>query len=211
MPAVFLTFEGPEGSGKSTQACRLAERLTARGADVVLTREPGGTPVGEQIRRLLLDHGNYAMLAETEALLHTAARAQHVGEVIRPALVRGCVVVCDRYVDSTLAYQGGGRGLPMSELVAIQRLATGGLRPDLRILLDVPIEIGLQRRLGTAEFNRIDAADQSFHRRVRAAYLDLAHDDPTGWAVVDATAPADVVTEWIVHSVERRTGLAVSP
>src|SRR5262249_44090333 len=148
-----------EGAGKSTQARLLAIRLKSEGLDVVLTREPGGTPIAEQVRKILLDQANCAMLAETEALLYSAARAQHVGDVIRPALERGAVVVCDRFADSTLAYQGGGRGLSMGDLRAVQRLATGGLTPALRILVDLPVEVGLRRRFGAAdEVNRLDVA-----------------------------------------------------
>jgi dTMP kinase len=205
---VLIAFEGPEGSGKSTQARRLAERLAGAGWDVVLTREPGGTPIGERIRGIVLDPANCAMLAETEALLYSAARAQHVGEVIRPALERGAVVVCDRYVDSTLAYQGGGRGLAIDALRSIQTLATGGLEPNLRVLLDLPVEVGLARRLGSGdEVNRLDLAELDFHRRVRNAYRELAWADPDGWVTVDASVPAEDVTERIVRTVALRVGL----
>jgi dTMP kinase len=207
---VLIAFEGPEGSGKSTQARRLAERLSAAGVDVVLTREPGGTAIGEQIRAIVLDPANCAMLAETEALLYSAARAQHVGEVIRPALERGAVVVCDRYADSTLAYQGGGRGLAIDGLRAIQELATGGLEPSLRILLDLPVEVGLARRLGSGEeVNRLDLAEFEFHRRVRSAYRELAAADPGSWATIDADQPTEDVTEQIVRTVTQRVGLGL--
>jgi dTMP kinase len=185
----------------------LAERLGADGYDVVLTREPGGTPIGEQVRSILLDPVNCAMLPETEALLYSAARAQHVGDVIRPALERGAVVVCDRFVDSTLAYQGGGRGLAIDVLEAIQRFATGGVVPSLRILLDVPVEIGLARRFGAGETNRLDEADVEFHRRVRAAFLSFASRDPEAWAIVDARDSVDEVEERILQTVAQRTRL----
>src|SRR5687768_9729655 len=169
---------------------------------VVVTREPGGTPIGEQIRRVLLDPGNCAMLAETEALLISAARAQHVAEVIRPALAEGNIVVCDRYVDSTLAYQGGGRGLAIEPLLAVQRFATGGLAPDRRVLLDLPVEVGLERRLkGAGEVNRLDLAELSFHHRVRETYLRLAAEDPAGWSVVEADRPADEVARRVYETV----------
>jgi dTMP kinase len=201
----FIVLEGPEGAGKTTQARALADRLQAAGHRVLLTREPGGTAIGEQIRQILLDHANSAMLAATEALLYSAARAQHVGEVVGPALAAGTVVVCDRYVDSTLAYQGGGRGLPPGELRAVQAMATGGLVPDLRILLDLPIEVGLRRRFGGAEpVNRLDAADVAFHERVRQAYLELAVADPAGWVVVDAEGESAAVAGRVAAAVTAR-------
>jgi dTMP kinase len=150
------------------------------------------------------------MLPETEALLYSAARAQHVGDVIRPALERGAVVICDRFADSTLAYQGGGRGLSMDDLRAIQRLATGGLTPTLRILVDLPVEVGLRRRFGVEdEVNRLDVAGIEFHRRVRSAYLEMAALDQS-WIVIDGDDSVDVVEERIVQTVARKTGLALA-
>ena len=209
---IFVVLEGPEGAGKSTQAARLAEHLRGLGFDVVLTREPGGTAIGERIRALLLDPSACAMLAETEALLYAAARAQHVREVVGPALARGAVVVCDRYADSTLAYQGGGRGLPLDLLRDVQRLATGALEPDLRVLLDLPVEAGLARRFGAPEsVNRLDAAGVAFHRRVRDAYLALVTRLPEAWVVVDAARPpAEVGTEVAEAVVRRLAALAPS-
>ena len=193
---VFIVFEGTEGSGKSTQAAGLAERLGAAGLPVVLTREPGGTPLGERVRALLLDPEGCVILPEAEALLFSAARAQHVRAVIAPALAAGAVVVCDRFVDSTLAYQGGGHGVSMPALLAAQDLATGGVRPDLRLLLDVAVEDGLRRRFASSEaVNRIDAADVAFHIRVATAYRHLAAADPGGWATIPASGtPAEVAT-----------------
>jgi dTMP kinase len=208
----FIVLEGPEGSGKSTQAKRLAERFAASGREVVLTREPGGTAIGEQIRIILLDRNNYAMLPKTEALLLSAARAQHVGTVIRPALERGAVVICDRYRDSTLAYQGGARGLEMAELEAIQDFATDDLSPDFRILLDIPVEIGLQRRFSAdGETNRLDEETLDFHRRVRTTFLALAARNPNGWIVVDANAGQDEVANRIETAVAARLGSGCQP
>ena len=202
MHGVFIVFEGPEGSGKSTQARLLAERLTAEGRSVVLTREPGGTPIAEQVRTILLDPANCAMLPEAEALLYSAARAQHVGDVIRPELERGAVVICDRFADSTLAYQGGGRGLSIDDLRTIQRFATGGLTPTLRILVDVPVEVGLRRRFGVeAEVNRLDVAGAEFHERVRASYLAMAAQDEASWVVVDGDDTVEAVEERIRQAV----------
>jgi dTMP kinase len=145
------------------------------------------------------------MLPETEVLLYAAARAQHVGEVLRPALESGAVVICDRYVDSTFAYQGGGRQLDMSTLESIQQYATGGLAPDLRVLLDLPVEVGLQRRLADAvEVNRLDVAELGFHQRVREAFLGLAAEDPGGWVVIDASATPDQVTTAVLSAVMPR-------
>lgn len=204
----FLSFEGPEGAGKSTQIALLSTALEAVGREVVITREPGGTQIGEAIRAILLDHDNYAMLAETEALLHTAARSQHVGEVIRPALENGKVVVCDRFIDSTLAYQGGGRGLAMNSLESIQEFAIGVLRPDLTILLDLPVEIGLSRRFGSAAgVNRFDSAGVQFHQRVRVAFLELATRDPERWIVIDASRTVEELAADVLLAVTARTPL----
>jgi dTMP kinase len=208
MNGYFITIEGPEGAGKSTQAQRLGAALEAAGHSVVVTREPGGTPIGDAIRAILLAEDNYAMLPETEALLHTAARSQHVGEVIRPALEAGQIVVCDRFVDSTLAYQGGGRGLAIERLSAIQEIATRGLRPNLKILLDLPVEIGLARRFGAGDgINRMDNAGEAFHERVRETFLALARQHPADWLVIDASRTEDEVAGELLQAVASRTGL----
>ena len=186
MPGLFVTFEGGEGSGKSTQITRLAARLKALGHDPFVTREPGGTPLAESIRGLLLD-ATSAPGAMTEALLMVAARSDLVSTSIRPALKAGRVVLCDRYTDSTLAYQGAGRGLESATLVSWNRAATGGLTPDLTLLFDVTPELGLARRAraaGTA--NRLDLEPEAFHDRVRARYLELAELEPERFIVLDA-------------------------
>jgi dTMP kinase len=173
---------------------------------VLATREPGGTKIGERIRAVLLDPENCDILAETEALLYAAARAQHVREVVQPALAAGTAVVGDRYVDSSLAYQGAGRGLPLEALQPIQALATGGLVPDLRVLLDVPVAVGLGRRLGTTEVNRLDAEDRSFHERVRGAFREMAKADPAGWVVIDATGEPRRIAQEVEAAVWERLG-----
>ncbi len=202
MAGWFVTFEGPEGAGKSTQIRLLADHLRSQGQSVVATREPGGTAIGEQIRSILLSRDSGAMAPETEALLHTAARAQHVVEVIRPALDRVDVVLCDRFVESTLAYQGGGRGLPIDQLRELQQLATGGLAPDLKVLLDLDVDVGLGRRrreIGSA--NRMDDEELAFHRRVRDAYRTMAVEDPAGWVVIDGDQSVGVVAAAINEAV----------
>ncbi|MER3448407.1 MAG: dTMP kinase [Chloroflexota bacterium] len=190
---LFIVFEGPEGSGKSTQLRLLYRRLRRAGLDVVCTREPGGTPLGERLRRLLKGMpGSESLVAEAELFLFLAARAQLVRAVIRPALAEGRVVLCDRYSPSTIAYQAYGRGLPLAQVTEADRLATGGLWPDLVVLLDLPVEVGLARR-GRREADRFEAEELEFHRRVRAGYLESARAGETGfagrWLVLDAQAP----------------------
>lgn len=190
----FITLEGPEGCGKTTQARLLAQWLEAQGFPVLLTREPGGTSIGEQIRAVLHDCANSAMTAETEILLYSAARAQHVAEVIRPALQTGAIVICDRFYDSTYAYQGYGRGLPLDTLRLITAFATQGLTPDLTLYLDIPPELGLRRRAQSGEeLNRLDREALAFHQRVRSGYHALIREEPTRWRTVDATASIDAV------------------
>jgi len=193
-PPRFIAFEGPEGGGKSTQIRAVAAVLAARGIPHLLTREPGGTAIGEQIRAILLGVENRAMVARTEVFLLLAARAQHIAEVIAPALERGETVLCDRFAGATFAYQGYGRGLPLDALRKLQTFAAGALTPDLTLLFDVPVEIGLARRQAAGDVNRLDAAGLEFHRRVREGYLALATADPARWETLDATAPRDVVT-----------------
>ena len=192
---VFLTLEGPDGSGKTVHAERLRAAVAATGREAVLVREPGGTPAGERIRAILMDRheSSIDLTQRADALLFMAARAQLVETVIRPALDRGAVVISDRYLDSTLAYQGFGGQLGIEELRPVGRFATGALRPDVTLLFDVPVEIGLARK-SDAETTRFEAHfDLAYHQRVRAGYLALAAAEPDRWIVVDASAPeADV-------------------
>ena len=195
----FISFEGPEGGGKSTQIHRLAAALAEQGHVVWTTREPGGTRVGEMIRPILLGRQQQAGLsAWTEALLFTAARAQLVDEVIRPRLLRGEVVLCDRFSDSTLAYQGYGRGLDLEALRRLQADATGGLVPDLTLLLDLPVDAGLARIPRTAQ-DRLDRETVAFHQRVHAGYQQMAAADPRRWRAVDASADPDQVARRILE------------
>ena len=202
---MFITFEGPEGSGKTTQLRLLAEYLRARGYDVVTAREPGGTPIGDQIRACLHDTANTAMSPTAEMLLYSASRAQLVAEVIRPALGAGSVVLCDRYADSTMAYQGYGRGLDRNMLAVLTTIATGGLTPDLTLLLDLDVDRGLARRRDEGEeMNRLDLEAVEFHSRVRTGYLALAAAEPERWVRVDADAPAAGVQAAIRQIVDAR-------
>ena len=185
---MFITLEGPDGSGKTSHVKPLAEWLEGQGYRVHTAREPGGTAISEQIRSILHDLKNTEMHPHTETLLYQAARAQIVEQVIRPKLAEGWIVLCDRYADSTLAYQGYGHRQPLDEVRALVRYATGGLLPDLTLLLDVDAETGLRRRQnGGGEWNRLDAYDLEFHRRVREGYLELARQEPDRWVVVDAS------------------------
>jgi dTMP kinase len=200
----FITFEGGEGTGKSTQIARLAARLRARGIDPLVTREPGGTPLAEAIRSLLLDPARRPE-AWTEALLMVAARSELSSTVMRPALAAGEVVLCDRYGDSTLAYQGSGRGLDWDLLATLNRAATSGLTPDLTLLFDLDPEVGVRRREhASAEWNRLDREPLEFHRRVRAGYHRLAAAEPRRFTVLDATLPADRLEELVWEAFELR-------
>lgn len=202
---MFITFEGPEGSGKTTQFQRIVAALQAAGVDVLATREPGGTLIGEQVRDILLNRPEGAAMApEAEALLFSAARAQHVREVIRPALAAGRTVLCDRFYDSTLAYQGYGHGLDLTALRQITAFATGGLRPDITIYLDCPPEVGLGRKQSQAELNRLDRLALDFHRRVYAGYQAMMQQEPERWVAVDATPGPDEVFARIVAALRLR-------
>jgi dTMP kinase len=228
---LFITFEGPEGSGKSTQARMLYEHLHARQYPVVLVREPGGTRIGDMIRRIVLDLQHTEMASTTETLLFAASRAQLVTEVIRPYLEQGGIVLCDRYADSTFAYQGYGLGRDLDELRAITDAATGGLRPDLTIYLDLTAEEGLERKRRkrqesrgaplrravdasgalaaearsappVPDWNRLDARELAYHQRVEAGYRALIAQDPQRWCTVDARLPVDELAAHIIAAVE---------
>jgi dTMP kinase len=206
---LFITLEGPDGSGKTSQAARLGAALEAEGRDVVLLREPGGTALGERLRELLLHREDMPIDPLADALLFNAARAQLVAEVIRPALDAGRTVLCARFADSTLAYQGYGAGVDLDRLKALQAIATAGMRPDLTILLDVPAETGLNRkRRGRAALTRFESrADLAFHRRVRDGFLRLARAEPERWRVIDATRARSLVAAAILDAVR---GVAAS-
>jgi dTMP kinase len=206
---LFVTLEGPEGSGKTVVARRLAEELGRRGQRVRLTREPGGTRLGERVRDILLGRDDLAIDQRADALLFNAARAQLVGEVIRPALAAGEVVLCARFADSTLAYQGFGAGLPIDELRAIAGVATGGLQPDVTILLDVDPETGIRRKVPGAR-NRFESIDLDFHRRVRDGFLALAAEDARRWRVVDSSRHIDRVFDDALRVVLDALGVAAA-
>ena len=191
---MFITLEGPEGSGKTSHIPILAGYLREQGYKVLTTREPGGTPIGDQVREILTSMGNTAMKARTETLLFCAARAQLVDEVIRPHLQQDEIILSDRYADSTLAYQGYGHGNDLAVLRGLLQFATGGLWPDLTLLLDLPVEDGLKRKLsGGSEWNRLDAYQVEFHQRVRQGFLEMARAEPARWQVIDATQPREMV------------------
>jgi dTMP kinase len=193
--ALLITFEGPEGCGKTTQMHRLAGFLREQGYDVLATREPGGTAIGDRVRAILLDPAHAEMLPSSEFLLFSAARAQHVGQVILPHLARGGVVLSDRFADSSLAYQGYGYQQDLAVLRGISRYATHGLVPDLTVCLDVPVELGLRRKTGGSgdAWNRMEQKDIAYHERVRAGFLAMAAAEPERWVVVDASAGIEEV------------------
>lgn len=201
---MFITLEGPEGSGKTSQMPPLVEFLTGQGLDVLALREPGGTEISEQVRSILMNLKNTAMHPRTEILLFLSARAQLVEQVMRPALAAGKLIICDRYADSTLAYQGYGHGVDLGVLRSLLDFATGGLWPDLTVLLDVDSETGLGRKHTGGEWNRMDAYTSAFHQRVRQGYLELAARDPGRWQVLDASQPAEVVQSNIRQAILAR-------
>ncbi|PYC24622.1 dTMP kinase [Aquipseudomonas alcaligenes] len=193
MSGLFITLEGPEGAGKSTNREYLAARLRERGIEVVLSREPGGTPLAERIRELLLAPSDETMASDTELLLVFAARAQHLAQVIRPALARGAVVLCDRFTDATYAYQGGGRGLSEARIAELERFVQGELRPDLTLVFDLPVAVGLSRAAARGRLDRFEQEGQAFFEAVRRTYLDRAEAAPARYRVLDAAQSLEAV------------------
>jgi dTMP kinase len=206
---MFITFEGSDGSGKTTQVKELAGFLRAAGYEVLLTREPGGTPIGEQVRAVLFNPENVQMHLRTEILLFQAARAQLVEQVIRPKLASGDIIISDRYADSTLAYQGYGYARPVEPLRAIVAFATAELKPDLTIFLDVDVEAGLRRRARDGDVNRLDAQDLAFYQRVRQGYLQLIQEEPWRWVSIDANRAAGVIQAEVRRVVQERLKLGI--
>lgn len=204
---LFITFEGPEGSGKSTQSKRVHEHMTKTGVDAVWTREPGGTPVCAQIRQVLLSPDNAGMDDYTEVLLLAADRNEHIANMIKPAMDEGKVVVCDRFADSTLAYQGYGRGIPMEHLTYLHKLVTKGLAPDLTILVDVDVELGLSRVQTRGEVkggDRIERQEIEFHQRLRKGYLELSSSYPDRYVVLDGSRTRDEIFNEIISVLKAR-------
>lgn len=204
MPSMFITLEGPEGSGKTSHIPYLVEYLREKGHVVFPTREPGGTSIGEQIREVIHDLKNVEMHPRAETLLYQAARAQIVEQVIKPRLAEGEVVISDRYYDSTIAYQGYGHQQDLEQVRGLVKYATGGLNPDLTILLDLDVEIGLGRKKKDNEWNRLDAYTVEFHKRVRAGYLEMVKAEPSRWVVVNAEQKWDAVQEELRKVIEGR-------
>lgn len=200
MDGIFITLEGPDGSGKTTALKAIFEELkTLTDKQIVSTREPGGSPIAEKIREIILDTAHTEMDARTEALLYAASRRQHLVERVLPVLEAGGIVLCDRFVDSSIAYQGYARGIGETGIFKINDFATDGVQPDLTLYIDVPAEVGLrriQKGMGTREFNRLDQEKQSFHDKVRAGYLNLARENPTRIVTIDGTqTPEEVVAD----------------
>jgi dTMP kinase len=202
MNGLFITVEGVEGVGKSTNLHFIEERLRAAGREVVVTREPGGTDLGEQIRALLLDRDNCDMSADTELLLMFAARAEHLAQVIRPALAAGRWVLSDRFTDASYAYQGGGRGIAESRIAVLEAWVQGGLRPDATFLLDAPVALGLERAGKRSALDRFECEELEFFERIRHAYLSMARRNPERYRVIDASEELDAVQARIAPEID---------
>ncbi|MCR4879774.1 MAG: dTMP kinase [Bacilli bacterium] len=203
---MFITIEGPEGSGKTTATNKVIEELKKLGYDVLRTREPGGTPISEQIRNVILDKSNTAMDPRTEALLYAAARRQHLVEKVWPATKEGKLVICDRYIDSSLAYQGGARGLGIQNIIDINMFATDNTWPDLTLLFDIEPELGLKRISLNAdrEVNRLDLEKLDFHKKVRETFLELAKAQPNRFVIIDASKTPDEVSKAALDAILAR-------
>ena len=208
MAGFFISFEGIEGSGKSTQVTLLAQALRSRGYDIVVTREPGGTPVGQVLRRLLLESSSSPLAAGTELLLMLADRAQHVQEIVAPALQANRIVISDRFVDSTTVYQGYGRGVELTLLARLNTFACSGCLPALTLVLDLPVNEGLrrvrQRQSGTAGTDRFEAESVAFHERVRTGYLEIARSDPQRMCILEAARPVEMIHQEVLAVVQSR-------
>ncbi|MEW6068801.1 MAG: dTMP kinase [Nitrospirota bacterium] len=201
MKGIFISFEGIEGTGKSTQARFLYQHLKDSGYEVILTEEPGGTQISLKIREILLSAGNKSMTPLTELLLYNASRSQHIHEVILPAIKKGCIVITDRFVDSTIAYQGYGRGIDLNLIFSIDKIVTDNLRTDITILLDLDAETGLKRNKGINKTDRLELEDIEFHKRVRNGYLELAKKEPERIKLIDASWTIERVQSKIVHII----------
>ena len=201
MKGIFISFEGIEGAGKTIQSKLLCEYLLKKGYKVILTEEPGGTRIGLKIRELLLSVENKGMTPVTELLLYNVSRAQHIKEVILPALKRGFVVITDRFVDSTVAYQGYGRGIDLSLIYSIEKVVTGGVKPDITILFDIDAEIGLKRNRGIKKSDRLELEDVGFHKRVRSGYLEIVSKEPERIKLIDASEGIEEIHSKIVSIV----------
>jgi len=201
---MFITFEGPDGSGKTTQINPLSDFLIQKGYSVLITREPGGTAIGDQIRQVLSDLKNTGMHPRSETLLFLAARAQLVEQVIKPHLEKDFIVLCDRYADSTMAYQGYGHQNDLDQIKNLINFATGGLKPDLTLLFDMDVEEGLQRKAHGSEWNRLDAYNLEFHQRVRKGYHILAESEPERWVKIEAGQPPEIIQVAIREVVQAR-------
>jgi dTMP kinase len=204
MQGRFITVEGGEGAGKSTMMAHIMNWLEQHGQRVVRTREPGGTGLAETLREILLDKKNDSLSDLAELLLIFASRAQHLEEVIRPALARGETVLCDRFTDATWAYQGGGRRISADDIAALEKLVHGDLQPDLTLLLDLPVEQGMSRALNRSESDRFESESRGFFQRVRDAYLQRARSEPDRFVIIDASRPMRQVREQIEHVLKER-------
>ncbi len=204
---MFISLEGIEGTGKTTQIRLVADRLRREGYKVVTTVEPGGTRIGERVRDILLDIRHKNMVPVAELLLYSAARAQHLVEVILPALKEGKIVLTDRFSDSTIAYQGYGRGIDLKILYETDGVATMGIKPDLTLLFDLDVEEGLKRNMGINKVDRLELEDVTFHEKVRAGFIELSRKEPERFEIIDASMPVTIITEIVLEAVKKRVRL----